>query len=148
MKNKFVRRILAELYFADPIIVILVIILIIIAVLFIARKAHKKRIERVQIAAIERQTREVGRNVSLNREPGKEQLCNALGEGLEEFSVLHFYRLDRKNRLLKRKLPTSYVKELCEGDIGVLTYKGKDVLAFEKTGTLSDEDKKRVRFRL
>ena len=56
--------------------------------------------------------------------------------------------MDKKNRILRLKLPAEYTRELNEGDIGVLTYIGEEVLTFEKNASIKEEDQKIVKFRV
>ena len=61
---------------------------------------------------------------------------------------LWVYRLDKRNKKMKLKVPLEAVAEMNEGDIGEVTYVGEELLSFKKTGTITDEDRKGIKFRL
>lgn len=148
MLSEFMRKLMVSLRFVNAPLVMICTLVVLLLIYLAVKKLHRKKKETVQIAAIDRVNGEAERNIIMNRELGKGNLCSSLGRGIEDTAVLRFYRLDRKNRSLKRKIPAAYTKELCVGDIGILTYKGKKILSFEKTGSIQSEDQKRVRFQL
>ncbi len=107
----------------------------------------KERTERVQIAMLDKDNGEAERNVRMTH--GSESgLSSSMGRSTSDMVYMKVYRLDKKNRVLRLKLPAEYTRELDEGDIGELTYIGEEVLSFDKTGTIKDEDQKRIKFRV
>ena len=129
------------------------IILIIVVMLIVkvrrskAKQDGKEKTARVQIAIIDTSNGEAERNVRMTQ-GGQFTLSSSVARSTAEMAYLSLYMLDKRNRHLKLKLPAEYTKELNEGDIGVVTYVGDELLSFKKTGTITDEDKKGVKFRL
>ncbi|MBQ7017167.1 MAG: hypothetical protein IJN10_09465 [Firmicutes bacterium] len=129
------------------------IILIIVVMLIVkmrrskAKQDGKEKTARVQIAIIDTSNGEAERNVRMTQ-GGQFTLSSSVARSTAEMAYLSLYMLDKRNRHLKLKLPAEYTKELNEGDIGVVTYVGDELLSFKKTGTITDEDKKRVKFKL
>lgn len=107
----------------------------------------KVKTERVQIAELDTDNGEAERNIRMTQ-GGEYGLSSSLGRGVSNMVYLKVYRLDKKNRILRLKLPAEYTRELNEGDIGVLTYIGEEVLTFEKNASIKEEDQKIVKFRV
>ncbi len=112
-----------------------------------AKRSGKEKHARIQIATIDKSNGEAERNVRMTQ-GGQFSLSSSVARSTAEMVYLMVYRLDKKNRKMKLKVPLAYIKEINEGDIGEVTYVGEELLSFKKIGTVKDEDKKRVKFRV
>lgn len=111
------------------------------------KRSGKERFAKVQIAEIDKSNGEAERNVRMTQ-GGEFSLGSSVARGTADMVYLWVYRLDKKNKKMKLKVPLEAVTEMSEGDIGEVTYVGDEVLSYKKTGAVSDEDRKGVRFRL
>ncbi len=112
-----------------------------------AKRSGKERRARIQIAVIDKSNGEAERNVRMTQ-GGQFSLSSSVARSTAEMAYLMVYRLDKKNRKMKLRVPLGYIKEMNEGDIGEITYVGEELLSFKKAGSIMDEDKKRVKFRV
>ena len=101
----------------------------------------------MQIVEIDKSNGEAERNVRMTQ-GGEFSLGSSVARGTADMVYLWVYRLDKKNKKMKLKVPLEAVQEMSEGDIGEITYVGDEVLSYKKTGAVSDEDRKGIRFRL
>ena len=111
------------------------------------KRSGKERFAKVQIAEIDKSNGEAERNVRMTQ-GGEFSLGSSVARGTADMVYLWVYRLDKKNKKMKLKVPLEAVQEMSEGDIGEITYVGDEVLSYKKTGAVSDEDRKGIRFRL
>lgn len=111
------------------------------------KRSGKERFAKVQIVEIDKSNGEAERNVRMTQ-GGEFSLGSSVARGTADMVYLWVYRLDKKNKKMKLKVPLEAVQEMSEGDIGEVTYVGDEVLSYKKTGAVSDEDRKGIRFRL
>lgn len=135
--------------------VILIGVIAIIGIFMVARKvirekakrSGKEKHARIQIAAIDKSNGEAERNVRMTQ-GGQFSLSSSVARSTADMVYLWVYRLDKRNKKMKLKVPLEAVAEMNEGDIGEVTYVGEELLSFKKTGTITDEDRKGIKFRL
>lgn len=125
----------------------LFIMLIITMIRLLKKHKGRVRIVRVQIAALERSNGEPERNIRMTQ-GGENGLSSTMGRGVSGMIYIKAYQIGKKNKMLRLKTPIEYVGELNEGDIGTLKYIGEEILAFTKDGSISEEDNKKVKFKL
>ena len=111
------------------------------------KRSGKERFARVQIAEIDKSNGEAERNVRMTQ-GGEFSLGSSVARGTADMAYLWVYRLDRRNKKMKLKMPLEAIKEMSVGDIGEVTYVGEEVLSYKKTGEVNDEDRKGVKFKL
>lgn len=133
-------------------------VVVIVLVVFTGKKLFRKiffpvKTERVQVALIDRDNGEAIRN--LRSVPGQGQrflggsaMGTSMGRSIIDNTYISFYRLDKNRTQLKLKLPSQQAKQFREGDIGMVTYQGEDIISFEKTGNIQQEDQKTVHFKI
>lgn len=135
--------------------VILIGVIAIIGIFMVARKvirekakrSGKEKHARIQIAAIDKSNGEAERNVRMTQ-GGQFSLSSSVARSTADMVYLWVYRLDKRNKKMKLKVPLEAVAEMNEGDIGEVTYVGEELRSFKKKGTITDEDRKGIKFRL
>lgn len=104
--------------------------------------------EKVQIAEIDRSNGEAERNMRMVPGQNSMSLGSSMGRSVIDNTYIRLYRLEKNNKELRLKLPSQNAKLLHEGDIGYVSYQGEDLVGFERTGNIRDEDQKTIHFNL
>ena len=130
------------LYFV--LILITAVVLIFFGRKLLIRCLHPVKKARVQVVSMERQDLSVDAAArKLSTMPGQNKYSlgsSTLAHAMVENLFFTFYRLDRKNRKLRLKMPLSEAENMAKaGDIGVIEYQGDRLLHFEKTGNVETE---------
>ena len=126
----------------------MVIALCILGVCWLIRKLmQREKQARVQIAEIDLVNGEAERNIRMTQ-GGATNLGSSMGRNLRDFAYLRLYQLDKNYCKLKVRVPSQYLREINAGDIGLLRYRGNELISFEKTGSVQSEDDKKVKFQV
>ncbi len=131
----------------------LIFIGIVIVVLVIRRALrsilHPVKIERVQVANIERQDQNInavarkmsaGFSMQGHRQSINQLHMSNMGHAMVDNLIYTFYLLDEDNRKIKLKIQTNIGNNMAKvGDVGFVTHQNGIILKFEKNGNVNEK---------
>lgn len=127
-------------------------VLIALVLLFILLKKIGRRLfrpiktARMQLVMIDQNNGEAARNIKLVPGQTTSRLTGSMGRSIIGDTYLTFYLLDRNNKPIRLKTPSQNISQMKEGDLCSVTYQGENLISYQKTGSIHDEDQKPVHF--
>lgn len=126
---------------------LIVLITVFLAVYKILRRLIRPvKTARMQLALIDRDNGEAARNLRIVPGQTSHSRNISMGRSMIDNTYLTFYLIDKKNKTIKLKTPSENIQQMREGDLCTVTYQGEDLISYQKTGSIQDQDQKPVHF--